>query len=101
MPINFSFSSSATVVGSASVNDRSTTKGWAYRHEAFKNNEGSGSRTTKQKLGEAPVTTTHIYDAQGRPLMVEDTRTAANSESRRIEGAPENERVEEQERAQG
>ena len=98
MPINFSFSTSTTVVGSASANGHTTTKGWAYRHEAYKNNEGSGSRTTKQKLGQAPVSKTKIYDAQGRPLLIDDGHNAAVSvpETRRIEDVTEDEQDTEQ-----
>ncbi len=71
MPFSFSSSASAVFVGSASVNGRTSTKGWAYRHEAYSNPDGSGVRTTEQKLGEAPVMQTRLYDAQGRPLLVE------------------------------
>lgn len=71
MPFSFSFSSSAAFVGSGSVNGRSVTKGWAYKREEYSDSNGYGVRTTKQKLGEAPVTQTRIYDAQGRPLLVE------------------------------
>lgn len=71
MPFNFSFSTSATVAGSASVNGNNATKGWAYRREAYSNEQGSGVRTMKQKLGEEPVTQTKMYDAEGRPLLIE------------------------------
>lgn len=71
MPFNFSFSTSATVVGSASVNGHNATKGWAYRREGYSNEHGSGVRTMEQTLGEAPVTQTKMYDAEGRPLLVE------------------------------
>lgn len=71
MPFKFSFSTSATVVGSTSVNGHDATKGYAYRREAYSNEHGSGVRTMKQKLGEAPVTQTKMYDAEGRPLLIE------------------------------
>ena len=76
MPFKFSFSSSssAAVAGSASVNGHETAKGWAYKHEAYSNPSGSGSRTTRQKLGEAPVTETKIFDSQGQPILLEGTR---------------------------
>ncbi|KAK1759057.1 hypothetical protein QBC47DRAFT_97986 [Echria macrotheca] len=94
MPFSFSFSSttSAAVVGSATVNGHGPTKGWAYKRESYANNEGSGVRTTKQKLGQAPVTKTKMYDAQGRPLVIEDSRRSGQGrvedtvgEGRRIE----------------
>lgn len=73
MPFSFSFSSSvsAVSVGSGSTNGHGGAKGWAYKRESYSNNHGSGVRTTKQKLGEAPVTQTRIYDAQGRPLYLQ------------------------------
>ncbi|KAK3294267.1 uncharacterized protein B0H64DRAFT_475754 [Chaetomium fimeti] len=73
MPFNFSFSSSvsAVSVGSGSTNGQNGARGWAYKRESYSNNNGSGVRTTKQKLGEAPQTQTRIYDAQGRPLYLE------------------------------
>jgi hypothetical protein len=94
MPFNFSFSSSASAVavGSGSANGHGGAKGWAYKHEVYSNNNGSGVRTTKQKLGEAPVTQTKIYDAQGRPLLIErGDRPAAsnNTVARRIEDVTE------------
>jgi hypothetical protein len=75
MPFGFSFSSStsAAVVTAGSVNGQSAAKGWAYKREAYSNSNGSGVRTTKQKLGEAPVTQTRMYDAHGRPLFIEGT----------------------------
>lgn len=69
MPFTFSFSSSATFVASTSVNGNSN--GWAYRHESYSNNNGSGVRTTQQRLGEAPVMQTMMYDAHGRPLLTQ------------------------------
>ncbi|KAK5653075.1 hypothetical protein OQA88_9362 [Cercophora sp. LCS_1] len=73
MPFSFSFSSSFSAVAvstSTSSNGNGVTqKGWAYKHESYSNNHGSGVRTTKQKLGEAPVTETKVFDAQGRPLI--------------------------------
>lgn len=69
MPFSFSFSSSATVVATTSVNGEA--KGWAYRREAYANNDSSGVRTTRQQLGEAPVTQMRMYDAQGRPLLTD------------------------------
>ncbi|KAJ4393624.1 hypothetical protein N0V93_002837 [Gnomoniopsis smithogilvyi] len=69
MPFNFSFSSSATFVSTSSINGQ--PQGWAYRREAYSTNDGSGVRTTKQKLGEAPITQMRMYDAQGRPLLTE------------------------------
>jgi len=88
MPFSFSFSSSAAIVGSGSVNGHNTTKGWAYKHEAYSNNNGSGVRTTKQRLGEAPVTQTRMYDAQGRPLLIQGSDRRADPHDttvRRIE----------------
>ncbi|KAK3308333.1 uncharacterized protein B0T15DRAFT_490921 [Chaetomium strumarium] len=93
MPFNFSFSSSASavVVGSASANGHGAIKGWAYKHEAYSNNDGSGVRTTKQKLGEPPVTQTRMYDAQGRPLLTDGAgrRTGLDDSVRRIEDVTE------------
>lgn len=94
MPFNFSFSASTTVVGSTSVNGHTAQSGYAYRHDSFKDNQGSGSRTVKQKLGQAPVTKTKLYDAQGRPLhLVEDRRRADVEivQDRRIEDVTEDE----------
>lgn len=79
MPFNFSFSSSATFVSTSSVNGQA--QGWAYRREAYSTNDGSGVRTTKQKLGEAPVTQMRMYDAQGRPLLTEGNGSASGSGS--------------------
>lgn len=79
MPFSFSSSSSAAFVGSASVNGRTVTKGWAYKREAYSDNHGSGVRTTKQKLGDAPVSQTRIYDAQGRPLLTERSGGASRT----------------------
>ncbi|KAI3398120.1 hypothetical protein diail_9873 [Diaporthe ilicicola] len=67
MPFNFSFSSSATFVSTSSVNGRTT--GQAYQRQSYSTPQGSGVRTTQQKLGEAPVTNTRLYDAQGRELI--------------------------------
>lgn len=67
MPFNFSFSSSATFVSTSSVNGR--TSGQAYQRQSYSTPQGSGVRTTQQKLGEAPVTNTRLYDAQGRELI--------------------------------
>lgn len=67
MPFNFSFSSSATFVSTSSVNGR--TSGQAYQRQSYSTPQGSGVRTTQQKLGEAPVTYTRLYDAQGRELI--------------------------------
>lgn len=80
MPFNFSFSSSATFVSTSSVNGQ--PQGWAYRREAYSTNDGSGVRTTKQKLGEAPVTQMRMYDAQGRPLLTEGNDSGSGSSSR-------------------
>ncbi|KAK0623873.1 hypothetical protein B0T14DRAFT_517168 [Immersiella caudata] len=96
MPFKFSFSSStsATVAGSASVNGHEAAKGWAYKHEAYSNEYGSGSRTTKQKLGHAPVTETRMYDAQGKPILIEGTKRSVEpivSDDRRIEDVTEDE----------
>ncbi|KAK4450489.1 hypothetical protein QBC34DRAFT_402780 [Podospora aff. communis PSN243] len=96
MPFKFSFSSStsATVAGSASVNGHQAAKGWAYKHEAYSNEHGSGSRTTKQKLGHAPVTETRMYDPQGRPILIEGTKQPVGhvvADDRRIEDVTENE----------
>lgn len=79
MPFNFSFSSSATFVSTSSVNGQ--PQGWAYRREAYSTNDGSGVRTTKQKLGEAPVTQMRMYDAQGRPLLTEGNGSGSGSGS--------------------
>jgi hypothetical protein len=93
MPFNFSFSSSASavVVSSGSANGHRATKGWAYKHEAYANNNGSGVRTTSQRLGEAPITQTRVYDAQGRPLLVDspNRRTGLDDSIRRIEDVTE------------
>lgn len=67
MPFNFSFSSSATFVSTSSVNGR--TSGQAYQRQSYSTPQGSGVRTIQQKLGEAPVTYTRLYDAQGRELI--------------------------------
>lgn len=67
MPFNFSFSSSATFVSTSSVNGR--TSGQAYQRQWYSTPQGSGVRTTQQKLGEAPVINTRLYDAQGRELI--------------------------------
>lgn len=67
MPFNFSLSTSISFVSTSSVNGE--TNGWAYRRESYNNNHGSGVRTARQRLGEAPVTQTRMYDAQGRPLL--------------------------------
>lgn len=69
MPFSFSFSTSATVVSTSSVNGE--TKGWAYKRESYNTNDGSGVRTTRQRLGDAPVTQMRMYDAQGRPLLTD------------------------------
>lgn len=81
MPLNFSFSSSATFVSTSSVDGQTT--GWAYRREAYSTNDGSGVRTTKQNLGEAPVTQMRMYDAQGRPLLTEGSGSGGSGSSRR------------------
>ena len=93
MPFKFSFSSStsASFVSSSSTNGQEAAKGYAYRHEAYSNEHGTGSRTTKQKLGQAPVTETRMYDAQGRPLLIQGTHESGSAnvsnidDSRRIE----------------
>lgn len=77
MPFNFSFSSSATFVSTSSTNGQA--KGWAYRREAYSTNDGSGVRTTRQNLGEAPVTQVKMYDAQGRPLLIEGSGSGSSS----------------------
>lgn len=69
MLFNLSLSTSATVVTSASVNGN--RNGWAYRRESYANNNGSGVRTTRQNLGQPPVMQTMVYDAYGRPLLVD------------------------------
>ena len=102
MPFNFSFSSSTSVVSSASasVNGKTAQTGYAYRHDAFKDNQGSGSRTVKQKLGQAPVTRTKLYDAQGRPLqLVEDRRNSDGeiAQDRRIEDVTEDDEMDDRE----
>ena len=104
MPFNFSFSSSvsAVSVGSASANGHGGAKGWAYKRESYSNNHGSGVRTTKQKLGEAPVTQTKGYDAQGRPLYLDggQRRTAGVDDSvARIEDVTDDPDLAVQERA--
>lgn len=96
MPFNFSFSASTTVVGSTSVNGHTAQSGYAYRHDSFKDNQGSGSRTVRQKLGQAPVTKTKLYDAQGRPLQpVEDRRRSDGEivQDRRIEDVTEGQEI--------
>lgn len=69
MVFNFSFSTSATIVSTSSINGE--TKGWAYRHQSYRTPDGSGVRTTRQTLGDAPETETRMYDAQGRPLLTD------------------------------
>jgi hypothetical protein len=96
MPFKFSFSSStsAAVAGSASVNGHEAAKGWAYKHEAYSNEHGSGSRTTRQKLGHAPVTETRMYDPQGRPILIEGTKRPVQpivADDKRIEDVTEGE----------
>lgn len=76
MPFNFSFSSSATFVSTSSVNGES--KGWAYRREAYSNNDGSGVRTFRQNLGEAPSVQTRIYDSRGKPLLAEGSNNSSS-----------------------
>lgn len=96
MPFNFSFSASTTVVGSTSVNGHTAQSGYAYRHDSFKDNQGSGSRTVRQKLGQAPVTKTKLYDAQGRPLQLVEDRRRSDAEivqDRRIEDVTEDEEM--------
>lgn len=80
MPFNFSFTTSATVVSTSSVNGQ--TQGWAYRRDAYSTNDGSGVRTTRQNLGEAPFTQTRVYDAQGRPLLTEGSGSQRRSSKR-------------------
>jgi len=98
MPFKFSFSSStsAAVAGSASVNGHEAAKGWAYKQEAYSNPNGSGSRTTKQKLGEAPVTETKMFDAQGRPILLEGRKgsVAPVDDNKRIEDVTDSEAIE-------
>ncbi|CAN8098254.1 unnamed protein product [Discula destructiva] len=80
MPFNFSFSSSATFVSTSSTSGQ--TQGWAYRRDAYSTDDGSGVRTTRQNLGEAPVTQTRMFDAHGRPLLVEGSSSGGASRSR-------------------
>ncbi|KAM7197966.1 hypothetical protein V8F20_006414 [Naviculisporaceae sp. PSN 640] len=107
MPFQFSFSSSAAIVTTASVNGRETTKGVAYRREAYSNEHGTGVRTTKQKLGQDPIVKTRMYDRDGRPLLIEDSSGAGGpgrsrasqhrqeiDDSRRIEDVTDEETVE-------
>ncbi|KUI64235.1 hypothetical protein VM1G_11014 [Cytospora mali] len=67
MPFNFSFSSSATFVSASSVNGQ--TRGYAYQRQSYSTPQGSGIRTTEQKLGEAPLTETRLYDSHGREII--------------------------------
>ncbi|ROV93819.1 hypothetical protein VMCG_08768 [Cytospora schulzeri] len=67
MPFNFSFSSSATFVSTSSVNGQ--TKGYAYQRQSYSTPQGSGVRTTEQKLGQAPLTQTKLYDPCGRQMV--------------------------------
>ncbi|KAH8753830.1 hypothetical protein F5883DRAFT_650782 [Diaporthe sp. PMI_573] len=69
MPFTFSFSSSATFVSTSSVNGR--TSGQAYQRQSYSTPQGTGVRTTQQRLNEAPVTHTRMYDAQGRELIAD------------------------------
>ncbi|KAM7215329.1 hypothetical protein V8F06_009286 [Rhypophila decipiens] len=91
MPFQFSFSTSAAVVTSASVNGRETTKGVAYKREQYSNQHGTGVRTTKQRLGEDPVVKTKMFDADGRPLLIvdgsgtQDRRSRSGSRRRRTD----------------
>lgn len=66
---SFSLSTSASVTATTSVNGG--TRGYGYQRQMFRNNSGSGVRTIRQNLGEAPVVQTSIYDAQGRPLLID------------------------------
>lgn len=84
MPFNFSFSSSATFVSASSANGES--KGWAYRREAYSNNDGSGVRTFRQNLGEAPSVQTRIYDSRGKPLLAEGSNNSSSSGNGRRRG---------------
>jgi len=107
MPWSFSTSASAVFVGSATATSSTSTtsagsnsnprrtntgtmtstsatsagnmSGWAYKRESYANAHGSGIRTTKQKLGEAPVTEVYMYDAQGRPLLVQGNAASSSS----------------------
>lgn len=75
MLFNLSLSTSATV--STSINGNSN--GWAYRQDSYANNNGSGVRTTRQNLGQAPVMQTTVYDAQGRPFLVDGSSGGSGS----------------------
>lgn len=66
---SLSLSTSASVSATTSVNGG--TRGYGYQRQMFHNNSGSGVRTIRQNFGEAPVVQTSIYDAQGRPLLID------------------------------
>jgi hypothetical protein len=85
MSFNFSFSSTATFVSTSSVNGR--TSGQAYQRQSYSTPQGSGVRTTQQQLGEAPVTCTRLYDAQGREL-ISDGNAASNGHRQNYGGQP-------------
>lgn len=72
-------------MSTSSVNGQ--PQGWAYRREAYSTNDGSGVRTTKQKLGEAPITQMKMYDAQGRPLLTE-ANSSDDTSRRQSKGGP-------------
>lgn len=114
MSFQFSFSSSAAVVTTANVNGRETTKGVAYRREAYSNEHGTGVRTIKQRLGQDPVVKTRMYDRDGRPLLIEDNagnggtgrsrstqRRWEIDDSRRIVDVTDEENVEERNQRRG
>lgn len=84
MPFNFSFSSSATFVSTSSFNGR--TSGQAYQRQSYSTPQGSGVRTTQQKLGEAPVTYTRLFDAQGRELIGDGSSGGGDNGYRQNQG---------------
>lgn len=77
MPFNFSFSTSATFVSTSSVNGQ--TKGYAYQRQSYSTPQGSGVRTAQQRLGEAPLTETRLYDPHGREMLAQGSSTGSGS----------------------
>lgn len=79
MPFSFSFSSSATFVSTGTVDGQ--TKGYAYQRQSYSTPQGSGVRTTEQRLGEAPLTETRLYGPNGREMLANGSG-AGNSSAR-------------------
>ncbi|KAK7727559.1 hypothetical protein SLS53_009413 [Cytospora paraplurivora] len=82
MPFSFSFSSSATFVSTGTVNGQA--KGYAYQRQSYSTPQGSGVRTTKQRLGEAPLTETRLYDHNGREMLANGSGAGNSSAMERM-----------------